>query len=137
MIVMKCVAAMALAEKRNEGLIFLNCTGATVNDILSDDEANEAFSELDGNITGLVWEAETEIQEPAEHIPKLNNHQYAALAGEDNDEDNDTESTGVENGGEITGVRHDDNTTGVDRDNKSTESGSTVATDKADELALI
>ena len=36
-IVMKQVAAMALAEKHNEGLIFENRTGSTVNDILPDD----------------------------------------------------------------------------------------------------
>ena len=43
----------------------------------------------------------------------------------------------MENNGEITGVRHDDKTTGVDSNNESTELGSTGATDKADELALI
>ena len=45
---MKRVAAIALAKKQNEGLIFENRTGATVNDILPDDEANEAL--IDGNI---------------------------------------------------------------------------------------
>ena len=40
-IVMKRVAAMALAKKQNKGLIFENRTGATVNDILPDDKANE------------------------------------------------------------------------------------------------
>ena len=78
---MKCVAAMDLAEKQNEGLIFENRTGATVNDLLPDDEANEAFDELDENITGVEWEAETEIQEPETHIPQINNKQYAELAG--------------------------------------------------------
>ena len=56
---MKRVAGMALAEKQNKGLIFENRTGATVNDILPDDEANKAFGELDGNITGMYWEVET------------------------------------------------------------------------------
>ena len=68
---MKRVAEMALAEKQNEGLIFENRTGATVNDILPDDEANEKFDEINGNITGVEWEAETEIQEPAAHMPQL------------------------------------------------------------------
>ena len=67
MIVMKRVAAMALAEKQNEGLVFENRTGATVNNILPDDEANEAFNKIDGNITGVDWEAE--MQEPAAHMP--------------------------------------------------------------------
>ena len=52
-IVTKHVAAMALAKKQNEGLIFENRTGATVNDILTDEEANEAFNEIYGNITGV------------------------------------------------------------------------------------
>ena len=59
MIVMKRVAAMVLAEKQNESLIFENRTGATVNDILPDDKVNEAFDEIDRNITGVEWEAET------------------------------------------------------------------------------
>ena len=88
MIVMKLVAAMALAEKQNEGLVFENRTGATVNNILPDDEANEAFNKIDGNITGVDWEAE--MQEPAAHMPQLNNNQYAALTGEEDDEENDT-----------------------------------------------
>ena len=50
---MKRVAAMALDEKQNEGLIFENHTGATVNDILPDDKANEAFDKINGNITGV------------------------------------------------------------------------------------
>ena len=101
-IVMKGVAEMDLAEKQNKGLIFENRTGATVNDIMTDDKANEAFNKIDGNITGVDWE--TEIQDPAAHMPKLNNNQYATLAGKEDDEDNDTESIGVENDGEITGV---------------------------------
>ena len=77
---MKRVAAMALSKKQNEGLIFENRTTATVNDLLSDDKSNEAFDKIDGNITGAEWEAETEIQEPATHVPQINNNQYAALA---------------------------------------------------------
>ena len=50
---MKRLAAMALAEKQNEGLIFENRTDAMVNDILPDDEANKAFDKLNGNITGV------------------------------------------------------------------------------------
>ena len=40
-IFMKCVAAMALAKKQNKDLIFKNRTGATINDLLTDDKANE------------------------------------------------------------------------------------------------
>ena len=55
---MKRVAAMALAEKQNKGLIFEKCTGARVNYILPDDEANKAFEKIDGNITVVDREAE-------------------------------------------------------------------------------
>ena len=71
------------------------------------------------------------------YVPQINNNQYAALAGEGDNEYNDTKSTGVENNGKITVVRHDDKTTGVGSDNKSTELGITVATDEAYELALV
>ena len=54
---MKRVAAISIAKENNEGLIFENRTGATVNDILPDDEANKAFDKIDGNITGVKWEA--------------------------------------------------------------------------------
>ena len=37
-------------------------------------------------------------------MPQLNNQQYAALVGEEDDKGNDTVSRGVENYGEITGV---------------------------------
>ena len=73
---------MALPKKQNKGLIFENCTGATVNDILPDDEANETFNEIDRNISGVDWEAEfpeREVQEPAFHMPHLKNNQYASL----------------------------------------------------------
>ena len=79
---MKRVAEMALAEKQNEGLIFENRTRATVNDILPDDEANEAFDKIDGNITGVEWEAEAETKEPETHKPQIFNNQYAALPDE-------------------------------------------------------
>ena len=78
---MKRVAEMALAEKQNKGFIFEKRTGATVNDILLDDEANEVFDKLGRDITGVDWEAEKEIQELATHMTQLNNNQYAALAG--------------------------------------------------------
>ena len=57
MIVMERVAAMALAEKQKKRLIFENCTGATVNDILPDDKANEVFNKIVKKITGLDLEA--------------------------------------------------------------------------------
>ena len=77
-----------------------------VNDILTDDEANEAFNEIDRNITGVDWGME--IQDPEAHMLQLNNNQYAALAVVEDDEENDTEITGVDNDGKITGVRHDE-----------------------------
>ena len=129
------MAAMALAKKQNKGLIFENRNRATVNDLLPDDEANKAFEKTDGNITGVEWEAE--IQEPSTHIPQINNNQYAAMAVEEGNEYNDTESTGVDNDGEITGVQQDKEITGVDSDNESAESGITGATNEAGELALI
>ena len=122
-IVIKQVASMALAEKQNKGQILKNCTGTAVNDILPDDEANEAFKEIDGNITGVDWEVE--IKEPAAHIPQLNINQYVELSAKEDDEEHDTKSTGVENAGEITDVRNDNKITRVDSNNKSTESGST------------
>ena len=77
------------------------------------------FNKLDRNITGVEWEAEKEIQEPAKNILQINNNQYAALACEEDNEGNDNKSTGVENDGEITGVRHDDEITGMYSDNES------------------
>ena len=74
---------------------------------------------------------------PATHIPQINNNQYAALAGEEDNEDNDNESTGVDNDVEITGVRHDNEITGVDSDIKSAGLVSTGSTDEAEELELI
>ena len=68
---MKRVAEISLAEKQNEGFIVENRTGATVNYIIPDDEANKVFDKLDGNITGVDWETETEIQEAAAHMPQL------------------------------------------------------------------
>ena len=136
---MKQVAEMYLAEKQNEGLIFENRTSATVNDILPDDKANEAFNEIDGNISGVDWEAE--IQEPAAHMTQLNNNQYAGLSGDEDDKENDTESIGVENDVKIIGVIHEDKITGMDSNNEITgikpESVSMGATDEANEMALI
>ena len=123
-IVIKRVAEMALAEKQNEGLIFEKHTGATVNDILPDEKANEVFNKIDGNISGV--DSEAKIQEPAAHTPPLNNNQYVELAGNEDDEkngddqENDTESTGVENDGKVAGVRHGDKITGVDSNNERT-----------------
>ena len=39
-------------------------------------------------------------------MPQLNNNQYTALTGEEGNEGNENESTGVDNDGKITGVRH-------------------------------
>ena len=83
----------------------------------------------------MDWEAE--IQDPAAHMPQLNNNQYAALAGEEDDEDNDTKSTGVENDSEIKEVRHYEKIIGVHSENEITEPGSTGATEKANEMSLI
>ena len=52
---MKLVAAIDLAKKHNEGLMFENRTSATVNDIMPDDKAKKSFDEIDGNITGVEW----------------------------------------------------------------------------------
>ena len=65
----------------------------------------------------MYWEAE--IQDPELHMPQLNNNQYAALAGNEDDnknwddQENDTKSTGVENNGKITGVNGDNEIMGV------------------------
>ena len=134
---MKRVAAMALAEKQNEGLIFENRTRATVNNILLDDEVNEAFDKIDGNITGVEWEAEAETREPATYTAQTFNNQYASILDEEGKKDNDNESTGVDNDGKITGVRHNNEIAGVDSNNESTESGSIGKNNEADELALI
>ena len=92
---------------------------------------------MDRNITGVEWQAETEIQQPETHIPQINNNQYAALAGEKDNEGNGNESTGVDSKGEITGVQHNDKTAEVDSENESAEQRSTGSTDEADKLALI
>ena len=47
----------------------------------------------------MEWEAEAEIKEPATHIPQINNNQDVALVDEEENEDNDNESTGVDNDG--------------------------------------
>ena len=53
-------------------------------------------------------------------MPQLNNNQYAALAGDKYDEENNTKSELVENDIKIRGVRHDDEITGLNSDNGST-----------------
>ena len=64
------------------------------------------FNEIDCNIVGVDWEVK--IQDLESHMPQLNNNQYASLAGDEDgnkkghDQENDTESIGVENDGEIT-----------------------------------
>ena len=54
----KRVAVMDLSKKQNEGMIFENHTGATVNYIFPDTKANEVFDKIDRNITGVDWETE-------------------------------------------------------------------------------
>ena len=49
---MKQVVEMALSEKHNEGIVFENCIGVVVNDILPDDNTNKVFNEIDCNIAG-------------------------------------------------------------------------------------
>ena len=73
----------------------------------------------DGNIRGVDWKAE--IKEPVAHMPQLNNNQYVALEGEEDNKDNDTKIIGVESDGKITGVRNDKKFTEVDSNNKSTK----------------
>ena len=85
----------------------------------------------------MYWEAETEIQEPATLILQINSNQYAALAGKEDNEGNNTESTGVDSDGKIIGFRHYGEITGMDNDNESAESGSMGATDESDKLTLI
>ena len=80
---------MALAKKQSEELIFDNRLGIAVDDILSDDGANKAFRKIEGNVAGLEWEAE--ILESEVHILRIHNNQYAALA---EDDDNGEEEHG-------------------------------------------
>ena len=147
--VMKLVATMALSKKKNKEVFFENHS-VMVNNILPDDDANEAFNKIDRNIAVVDWEAEPpeqEIQVPTVHTLHINSNQYAALADDEDDDkneddqENNTKITGVGNNGEITGVQHSNKSTGVDSNIESTgiklESGSTGATDKADEIALI
>ena len=125
-------------------------TGVTANGILRYDDVNKAFNKTDDNIAGVDWKVrplEQEIQDPEVQTTHIKNNQYAALAddedydeNEDNQE-NDTKSTGVENDGKITGVQHDDKITVVDSDNErmgiKSESGITGANDEADRMELI
>ena len=117
---MKRVAAIALAEKQNESLIVENRTGVTVNNILPYDETDEGFDKIERNITGVEWETEAETQETSTYTPQTFNNQYVALVEEEENEDNNNESTGVENNGEITEVQHNNKITAVYSDNKST-----------------
>ena len=70
-------------------------------------------------------------------MPQLNNNQYAALAGDEDDEENDTKNTGVDNEEKTTRVHHDNRVIRVDSNNESTgvksESLSMGETDKMDE----
>ena len=77
------------------------------------------------------------MQDTVVHIPQLTNTRYEALEGEEDNGENETKSTGLENNRKSTGVRHDNEITGVDSNNESTESGSTGATNEADEMSLI
>ena len=52
-IIMKRVAKMSLVNKQNEGIIFENRAGVTVNYILPYDDANKAFNEINRNIAGV------------------------------------------------------------------------------------
>ena len=120
---------MALAKKHNEGLIFENRAGITVNDILPDDNANEAFNKIDRSLTGVDWEAEPpeqEIKKAAVQIRHIKNNQYTALADDEDDDknedeqENDTKSAEEENDSEITVVHHDNKSTVVDSGNEIT-----------------
>ena len=51
-------------RKLSEGLIFENLTGIAVDNILPDDDTNEAFREIDGNIAVVEWETEPLGSEP-------------------------------------------------------------------------
>ena len=76
-IIIKRVAAMAVAEKQTEEIIFDNTFGLTVNDILTYGDANEAFRKIDINVVGVEWEAkplETELQEAAVNVPHIHNN---------------------------------------------------------------
>ena len=74
-------------------------------------------------------------------MPQLKKNLYAALAGKEDDEENDTKSTGVENDDKITGVHHDNKVIEADSNNESTgiksESASMGEIDEADEMALV
>ena len=72
---------MSLAEKQTEGLIFDNCVGLAVDNILLDDDTNEAFRKINGNIAGVEWEADP--PEAKLHMPKIFNNQYAPLTYND------------------------------------------------------
>ena len=63
-------------------MIFGNCTGVAVDDISPDDDVNEAFRKMDGNIAEVEWgteplEAKPTETEPIESI--IHNNQYMPL----------------------------------------------------------
>ena len=60
------------------------------------------FKTIYGNIAGVDWEVE--IQETVAHMQQLNNNKYVELAGDEDDEENETKITGVENDIKITRV---------------------------------
>ena len=47
-----------MSKKRHKGVIFDYRLGIARDNILPDDDANEAFREIDGNIAEVEWEAE-------------------------------------------------------------------------------
>ena len=72
-----------MAKTQPEGLFFDNCTGISVEDILPDDDANEAFSKIDRNIVGVECQTDTledkpTYTEPTEAI--IHNNQYMQLS---------------------------------------------------------
>ena len=72
---MKQLAVIALDEKQTEVLVFDNGVGVAVNNILLDNNINEAFEKIDRNIEGVEWEAEPtdpENKEAALHTPHIN-----------------------------------------------------------------
>ena len=89
-------------------MIFENCTGIAVDDISPDDDVNEAFRKMDGNIAELEWgteplEAKPTETEPIEaiihnnqYMPLPYNNQYVPLAENYEDNEDNNESTGVE-----------------------------------------
>ena len=59
-------------------MIFKNCVGLVVDNILRYDYANDIFQQINGNIARVEWGAET--LEAMAHILNILNNQYAPLA---------------------------------------------------------